>query len=236
MAAIEPDLAARRPLIDQRAGNQALHPRRPFGVDDPGLERRHADLERIDRAQGRNREPGIVELMPPEQFWRRQIHQAALVLIDQPPALDADMPLLAGRMQRRAHAVGLRLDHAHRFRRLLGAHDRHVALDDRGLLAGDRGQRVAEKFGVIHADRRDDGRQRRLDHIGGIEPAAETDFEQHDIGRMPREQTERRGGLDLEDRDRLAFVGALAMFERAAQLVVVHQHAASRCGRDESIR
>ena len=97
----------------------------------------------------------------------------------------------------------------------------------RGLLAGDRGQRVAEKFRVIHADRRDHGRQRRVDHIGGIEPSAEADFEQHDIGRMLREQAERRRGLDLENRDRLAGVGALAMFERRAQFVVADQHAAA---------
>jgi hypothetical protein len=34
--------------------------------------------------------------MPAEQFWRRQIHQAAVVLVDQPSALDIDMPLLPG--------------------------------------------------------------------------------------------------------------------------------------------
>jgi len=32
--------------------------------------------------------PGIVELVPAEQARRRQIHQAAIVLIDQPSALD----------------------------------------------------------------------------------------------------------------------------------------------------
>jgi hypothetical protein len=72
-----------------------LHPRRPFGADDAGLERGDADLEPVQRAQGGDRKPGIVELMPPEQLRRRQIHQAALILIDQPAALDADMPLLA---------------------------------------------------------------------------------------------------------------------------------------------
>src|SRR5437773_84802 len=92
--AIEPDLAPLRPLIDQRAGNQPLHPRRPFGIDDAGLECRHPDFERRDRPQRCDRKTGIIELMPPEQLWRRKIHQATLVLIDQPPALDADMPLL----------------------------------------------------------------------------------------------------------------------------------------------
>ena len=130
VAAVEPDLAARRRLLHQRARRQPLHPRRPFGVDDAGLERRGVDLERVERAQRRDRKPGIVELMPAEQFWRRQIHQAAIVLIDQPPALDIDVPFLPGAMQRRAHALRLLLDHGHRFGRLLGANHRHVALDD----------------------------------------------------------------------------------------------------------
>src|SRR5919201_1019484 len=100
MPAVEPDLAARRPPIDQCARDQALHPRRPFGVDDAGLERSDSYFEGIDRAQRRDRETGIVELMPPEQFWRRQIHQTTIVLIDQPSALNTDMPLLPGRVQR----------------------------------------------------------------------------------------------------------------------------------------
>ena len=70
----------------------------------PASNAARADLEGVDRAQRRDRKPRIVELMPAEQFWRGEIEQAAIVLIDQPAALDADMPLLAGRMQRRAHA------------------------------------------------------------------------------------------------------------------------------------
>ena len=32
--------------------------------------------------------------MPAKQFRRREIQQAALILVDQPSAFDADMPLL----------------------------------------------------------------------------------------------------------------------------------------------
>ena len=136
------------------------------------------ELQAVDRAQGRDRKSCIVELMPAEQFWRGEVHQSALVLIDQPAALDADMPLLAGGVQRRALPARLRLDHGHRFALLLGRDHRHAALDDRSLLAGDRSQRVAEELGVVHADRRDDSGERLLDDIGGIEPAAKADFEQ----------------------------------------------------------
>ena len=165
--------------------------------------------------------------MPAEQFWRREIHQAALVLVDQPPAFDADMPLLPGRMQRRAHTAGLRLDDRHRFRRLLGADHRHVALDDGGLLGGNRAQRVTEKLHMVHADRRDDGRDRPVDDVGGVEPAAESGLQQHDIGFMPRKQTECRRGLDLENRDRLARIDVLAMLQHPAQLGVINQPAAA---------
>ena len=87
-----------------------------------------ADLESVDRTQRRDREPGIIELMPAEQFWRREIEQAALILIDQPSTLDADMPLLPRRMQRRAHASRLRFDHCHRLGRLLGTNHRHAGV------------------------------------------------------------------------------------------------------------
>ncbi len=66
--------------------------------------------------------------------------------------------------------------------------------------------------------------------------AAETDFEQHDVGRMLREQAKGRRGLDFEDRDRLAGIGPLAMFERGAQFVVVRPARRHRRGRGESIR
>ena len=126
VAAVEPELGAWRRQLDKPARRQALHPRRPFGADDAALERRRVDPECALRAQGRDRQAGIVELMPAEQFWRRQIHQAAIVLIDQPAALDADMPLLPGRIQRRAHAGRLRFDHGHRLWQLLGADHRHA--------------------------------------------------------------------------------------------------------------
>ena len=166
--------------------------------------------------------------MPAEQLWRRQIHQAALVLIDQPPALDADMPLLSRRMQRRAHALRLRLDHRHRLRRLLGANHRRAALDDGGLLAGDRGQRVAEEFRVVHADRRDDGRDRPVDHIGGVEPSAEAGFQQHDIGLDARANRQNAAAVSISK----IVIGSPALTcsqcsSTRAQLGIVSQPAAA---------
>ncbi len=77
-------------------------------------------------------------------------------------------------------------------------------------------ERVAEMLGMIERDRRDHGGERALDHVGGIEPAAEPDFEQQHVGRMAREQQEARRGRDLEHGDRRAGIDALAFGERAA--------------------
>ena len=67
-----------------------------------------------------------------------------------------------------------------------------------------------------------------LDHVGGIEPAAEPDFEQQHVGGMPREQQKRRRRLDLEHGDRRVAIGALAFVERVGKLVVADQLAAAR--------
>ena len=70
-----------------------------------------------------------------------------------------------------------------------------------------------------------------LDDIGGVEPAAEPDLEQENIGRMPREQQKRRRRLDLEHGDRRVAVRGFAFGERAGKLVVVDQLAAVRARR-----
>ena len=75
-----------------------------------------------------------------------------------------------------------------------------------------------------------------LDHIGGVEPPAEADFQQQHVGRMAREQHEGRRGLDLEQRDRRIAVRALAFGQRIGKLGVGHQHAARRARRGESAR
>src|SRR5262249_23411045 len=152
------------------------------------------------------------------QFWRGKVHQAAIVLIDEAPALDADMPMLAGGMERRTLTLRLPLDHSHRLAWLLGRYHRHVALDDGGLLGGDCGQRSAEIFGVVHADRRNHRSERRLDHIGRIEPSAEAYLEQQHIGLMLREQAERGRGLCLEKSNGRTVIDPFAMLQRAREL------------------
>ena len=162
------------------------------------------------------------------QLRQREIEQAVVVLIDQTAALLVHVPVLAADAKRRTHLRCRALDHVQRRLRLRRDRRRHATLENRGLLGGDLLDGVAEKFEMIHRHRRDRAGERRVDHVGRVEPAAETDLEQQHIGRMPRKQKERRGGLDLEHRDRLRAVGALAFQQHIGQRLVAHQLAAAR--------
>jgi len=63
--------------------------------------------------------------------------------------------------------------------------------------------------------------------LDGVEPPAETDFQQHHIGGMLREETKCRRGFDFKNGDRRTRIGPLAMFQRRVQLVIVHEGAAA---------
>ena len=88
---------------------------------------------------------------------------------------------------------------------------------------------------MIHRNRRDDAGKRPLDHIGGVEPPAEADFEQQIVGGLAREQHEGRRSLDLEQRDRRVAIGALAFGERIGKLLIRDQHAAARGAEPEAL-
>src|SRR5690349_19341301 len=112
--------------------------------------------------------------MPAVELRRRQIEKAGIILINQAAALFRGGPVLAGDPDRRLHASGLALDHRKRLARLRRHDRRHLALEDAGLLRGDERDGVAEKLGVVERYRRDHGCEWMLDHVGGVEPAAET--------------------------------------------------------------
>ena len=67
-----------------------------------------------------------------------------------------------------------------------------------------------------------------LDHVGGVEPAAEAHFQQQHVGGIAREQEKRRRGLDLKHGDRLRAVDGLALFERRSEIIIGDQDAAAR--------
>ena len=153
--------------------------------------------------------------------------QPVVVLIDQPAALLGRGPVLAGDGKRGAQPRRLAFDHRERLAGLAGDDGRNAGFENARLLGGDLFDGVAEKLAVIERHAGDDAGERAFDHVGGVEPAAEADFEQHDVGRMAREQQERRGRLDLEHRDRRIAVRRFAVCERGGEFGVVDQTAAA---------
>ena len=77
-------------------------------------------------------------------------------------------------------------------------HQRHAGLGDAGLLERDLRQRVAEMALVIERDRRDRG-DRRRQHVGGVEAAAEADLDDRDVDRGAPEDLERDRGRHFEE-------------------------------------
>src|SRR6185312_12432025 len=110
MTAVEPDFTALRREVDQRAMRQPVHTRRPLGLRDTDLEGCLRNSEAILRAHRRNREAGILVLVPAVEPRRRQVEQAIVVLIDEPATLFRRGEVLAGDLERRAQPRGLLLD------------------------------------------------------------------------------------------------------------------------------
>ena len=73
-----------------------------------------------------------------------------------------------------------------------------VGAEDAGLFAGDGGDGVAEVVLVVEGDVGEDGEE-RLDDVGGVEAAAEADFEDGDVDLLLGEVEEGEGGEDLEE-------------------------------------
>jgi len=78
-------------------------------------------------------------------------------------------------------------------------HQRRVPGRDVGLVAGDRGDRVAEDVGVFELDARDGGGD-GIDDARGVVPAADTDLEDCDVDITAAELPECERGECLEER------------------------------------
>ena len=91
-----------------------------------------------------------------------------------------------------------RADHLPRRGEGYAADHGNAPLDDARLLAGDRRQGVAQLPLVIEADARDEGDQRAAD-VGGVEPAAQSHFQDGDVRFLAGEVEEGGGGEDFEE-------------------------------------
>ena len=88
---------------------------------------------------------------------------------------------------------------------------------------------------MVQGEAGDHAGERVLDDIGGVEPAAEPDFEQENIGRMPREQQKCRRRLHLKHGDRRVAVRGFAFGEHAGKFIVVDQLAAAGAADAEAL-
>ena len=79
-----------------------------------------------------------------------------------------------------------RKNHFAGFRALLGEDERNAGLQDSGFFAGDFLQGMAEEILVVEIDAGDDGYGWRKD-VGGVEAAAEADFEDAEFDAGARE-------------------------------------------------
>ncbi len=153
--------------------------------------------ERLDRGDGRR---GVAVLDRAHQRRRRQIVERqprALVT----PALCVEPPvkILAGHNSPRAKALDCGI---HAARHVVSAeHGRTPCPENSGLLRTDQLQGLAEPIAVIETDRAhhcDIG----VNQVGGIQPAAETHFEDHYIDGVVGEHNQRGKCVELEESQR----------------------------------
>ena len=132
---------------------------------------------------------------------------------------------MARPVERGRNCLGADLDDCRSLARLRGDDRRYAGFQNPGLLAGDRSDGIAEECLVIERNRRDRGDRGAAHDISRVEPAAQPDFEQHDVGRRAGKGEKGRRGRDLEKGDRRIPVGALAFFEKRDQRLLVDQMA-----------
>ena len=227
VAAVEPDVGAGRPEVDQPPLRQLLHPSGPGDCFHSLVGRPLPDIEagRLDRGDRRR---GVGELVPAGQARQRQVHQPVLVLVDHAPVLAEGQEILAVYGDGRTQALGRIGDHGKRgVEFLLADHGRAARLEDTGFLGRDQLDPVAEIGFMVERDRHDDRDSGPPDDIGGIETPAQSHLDDGGVGRMLRKQHEADRRQDLEDRDRLALIGVGHASDRVSEHRVLHQPAAA---------
>ena len=125
------------------------------------------------------------------------------------------MPILTTYESGCLHALGLANDRSTRFIGLIADDDGGIFLDDACFFARNGGQRVAQILLVIIINGRDDAHLGLRDHIGGIQPAAQSYFKKQIIGRLTREGEESSNRGDLEKSDGFTIIGGFTLFQKS---------------------
>jgi len=135
------------------------------------------------------------------------------------------LPIPADHDQSRAGVMAYTLDDRHRLGFLRRADQRHAGLDDAGLLERDERQRMAQQLDMVVAQA-GDARDRRVNDVGRIQPAAQPHFEHGPFDALLRKVLECQRGHYLERRDaRRRLDDGLAALQQVDQLGLRHQPA-----------
>src|SRR5690606_22694063 len=95
------------------------------------------NFEGAGETQSGNGSARVFDLVTAHEARERQVEQALVVGIDEPPALFMRAPVFARNGERRTEAARLALDDAQYLRLLMGDNGRHAAFQDSRLLGGD---------------------------------------------------------------------------------------------------
>ncbi len=187
------------------AERDAIEPAGPARVGEPDLDGAAIDVDAgvVERFEQRHRDEGVGRLV---LAGEREPHRAVGARrgvegdgeVPVRGAADHALDAFRGVDQRRPGRVRGR-DHG--VERVVGevADDqRHPRPRNGRLLGGDRRPRVAEPRLVIQIDR-DDGGGHRITDVGGVETAAEADFDDADVDPCPPQQLVGDGGHGFEE-------------------------------------
>ena len=130
------------------------------------------------------------------------------------PGLRSRAEIASDPQHRRADGVGGLDERARRID--VAADHRSPGPEDAGLLAADGLARRPEVVDVVDADAGDD-RDVGVDDVDRVEPPAEADLEDRQVGLRAREEPERRQRAELEIRERDAVAHVLDRVERASR-------------------
>ena len=108
----------RRARARRAAVRQPVQARRPVGLGHARIVGGRRNCEPTDRAQRRDREACVLELVPAVELRRRQIEQSAFILIYKAAALLGCGPVLAGDFSGAREPRRLPFDHGQRVARL----------------------------------------------------------------------------------------------------------------------
>ena len=88
---------------------------------------------------------------------------------------------------------------------------------------------------MVERDRRQDGGQRLVDHVGRVQPAAKAGLKQHNVGRVLGERQEGRRRRDLEEGDRLAGVRGFGPAQDIHQMPLADGTGAARTRQHDAL-